>query len=233
MKHAYTLIPFLVVVISCATQPKQTGPEAILVQMRADTSWIHHLDSLAQTAIGPGAKCLDPVSHSFTYDGRTWIFNQDWGGVLEIPADYIIEDDLWQAKISFHGTHAWSPDSTILVSFYAGFQCLDKEEFTESILESLEEDGFTVFRRDEKEEVLTVFARSAQGINFVGRYLYTDEDGIEHCVSVQYPDGKAEEAIPVIAMASHYPLGPMTDSSVFSRHLFEILESFCNLVCSN
>ena len=66
------------------------------------------------------------------------------GGVLEIPADYIIEDDLWQAKISFHGTHAWSPDSTILVSFYAGFQCLDKEEFTESILESLEEDGFFV-----------------------------------------------------------------------------------------
>lgn len=209
MKHAYTLIPFLVVVISCATQPKQTGPEAILVQMRADTSWIHHLDSLAQTAIGLGAKCLDPVSHSFTYDGRTWIFNQDWGGVLEIPADYIIEDDLWQAKISFHGTHAWSPDSTILVSFYAGFQCLDKEE------------------------VLTVFARSTQGINFVGRYLYTDEDGIEHCVSVQYPDDKAEEAIPVIAMASHYPLGPMTDSSVFSLHLFEILESFCNFVCSN
>ena len=209
MKHAYTLIPFLVVVISCATQPKQTGPEAILVQMRADTSWIHHLDSLAQTAIGPGAKCLDPVSHSFTYDGRTWIFNQDWGGVLEIPADYIIEDDLWQAEISFHGTHAWSPDSTSLVSFYAGFQCLDKEE------------------------VLTVFARSAQGINFVGRYLYTDEDGIEHCVSVQYPDDKAEEAIPVIAMASHYPLGPMTDSSVFSLHLFEILESICNYVCSN
>lgn len=209
MKHAYTLIPFLVVVISCATQPKQTDPEAILVQMRADTSWIHHLDSLAQTAIGLGAKCLDPVSHSFTYDGRTWIFNQDWGGVLEIPADYIIEDDLWQAKISFHGTHAWSPDSTILVSFYAGFQCLDKEE------------------------VLTVFARSTQGINFVGRYLYTDEDGIEHCVSVQYPDDKAEEAIPVIAMASHYPLGPMTDSSVFSLHLFEILESFCNFVCSN
>lgn len=63
---------------------------------------------------------------------------------MEIPADYIIEDDLWQAKISFHGTHAWSPDSTILVSFYAGFQCLDKEEFTESILESLEEDGFFV-----------------------------------------------------------------------------------------
>ena len=209
MKHAYTLIPFLVVVISCATQPKQTGPEAILVQMRADTSWIHHLDSLAQTAIGLGAKCLDPVSHSFTYDGRTWIFNQDWGGVLEIPADYIIEDDLWQAKISFHGTHAWSPDSTILVSFYAGFQCLDKEE------------------------VLTVFARSTQGINFVGRYLYADEDGIEHCVSVQYPDDKAEEAILVIAMASHYPLGPMTDSSVFSLHLFEILESFCNFVCSN
>lgn len=207
--------------ISCATQPNQTGPEASLAKMRADTAWIHRLDSIAQTAIGPGAKCLDPVSHSFAYDGRTWIFNQDWGGVLEIPADYIIEDDLWQAEISFHGTHAWSPDSTILVSFYAGFQCLDKEEFTESIQESLEEDGFTVFHRDEKERVLTVLARSAQGINFVGRYLYADEDGIEHSVSVQYPDDKAEEAIPVIGMARRYPSGPVTDSSANSVSIIE------------
>ena len=208
MKHAYTLIPFLVVVISCATQPKQTGPEAILVQMRADTSWIHHLDSLAQTAIGPGAKCLDPVSHSFTYDGRTWIFNQDWGGVLEIPADYIIEEDLWQAKISFHGTHAWSPDSTILVSFYAGFQCLDKEEFTESILESLEEDGFTVLKREEKEEVLTIRARSIEGVNYYGRQIFANEDGVEYMISVQYPDGKSSGVQAVIEMADRYPAGP-------------------------
>ena len=71
------------------------------------------------------------------------------------------------------------------------------------------------------------------GINFVGRYLYADEDDIEHCVSVQYPDDKAEEAIPVIAMASHYPLGPMTDFLYSACIFFEILESFCNFDCSN
>ena len=142
----YTVpIVLLVLTLFCGQrQQVKDAPEAILAQIRADTAWIHQLDSMAQIAIGPGSKCLDPVSHSFAYDGRIWLFNQDWGGVLEIPADYTIEDDLWQAELSFHGTRVWSPDSLILISFYAGFQALENDEFEESTRLGLEEDGFAV-----------------------------------------------------------------------------------------
>lgn len=94
---------------------------ALFAEIRSDTVWISHLDSLASIAIGPGARCLDPVSHSFLYDDRIWLYNQDWGGVLELPSDYIIEDDPLQAELYFHGTCAFSPDSMAIVSFYAGF----------------------------------------------------------------------------------------------------------------
>ena len=207
----FPLITLMALVAACKNSPEgpsETGPEAVLARMRADSAWIHELDSLAQTAIGPGAKCIDPVAHSFTFDGRTWLFNQDWGGVLEIPADYIIEDDLWQAEFSFHGTRAWSPDSLILVSFYAGFQGATDEESIEATISGLEEDDFAVLELDEKEEALTIRARSDEGINYYGRHIFANEDGVEYAVSVQYPDGKASEAQAVIKMADRYPVGP-------------------------
>lgn len=40
--------------------------EQKLELMRADTGRIRKLDSLAQTALGPGAKCLDAVKHLFS-----------------------------------------------------------------------------------------------------------------------------------------------------------------------
>lgn len=206
----YTVpIVLLVLTLSCGQrQQVKDAPEAILAQMRADTAWIHQLDSMAQIAIGPGAKCLDPVSHSFAYDGRVWLFNQDWGGVLEIPEDYIIEDDLWQAELSFHGTRVWSPDSLILISCYAGFQALEDEEFEESARSGLEDDGFAVQSWDEKEKVITIRARSAEGINYYGRHRLANENGVEYSVSVQYPDGKGDDAKKVIDMANMYPTGP-------------------------
>ena len=153
MKNTIIIPTILLLVLACGQRPKDNKtPEDILAQMRADTSWIHELDSLAQVAIGPSARCIDPVWHTFSYDGRTWFFNQDWGGVLEIPSDYLPEDDLWQAELSFHGTRAWSPDSLILVSYYAGFQTLSKEESIEAIVSGLEEDGFAVQGWDEKEK---------------------------------------------------------------------------------
>ena len=176
--------------------------------MRSDTSWTHHLDSLAQTAIGPGARCIDPVSHTFSYDGRTWLFNQDWGGVLEIPSDYIVEDDLIQAELSFHGTRAFSPDSLILVSFYAGFQGITDEESHTALRESLAEDGFTITGWTIVDGTVTVHARSDEGINYVGRHLPADEDGVERAVSVQYPDENRNEANAVLEMAARYPAGP-------------------------
>lgn len=206
----YTVpIVLLVLTLSCGQrQQVKDAPEAILAQMRADTAWIHQLDSMAQIAIGPGSKCLDPVSHSFAYDGRIWLFNQDWGGVLEIPADYTIEDDLWQAELSFHGTRVWSPDSLILISFYAGFQALENDEFEESTRLGLEEDGFAVQAWDEKEKDIIIRARSAEGINYYGRHRLANENGVEYSVSVQYPDGKGDDAKKVIDMANMYPTGP-------------------------
>lgn len=206
----YTVpIVLLALTLSCGQrQQVMDAPEAILAQMRADTAWIHQLDSIAQIAIGPGAKCLDPVSHSFAYDGRVWLFNQDWGGVLEIPEDYIIEDDLWQADLSFHGTRAWSPDSLVLVSFYAGFQALEDDEFEESTRSGLEDDGFAVQSWDEKDKVIIIWARSVEGMNYYGRHRLADENGVEYSVSVQYPDGKTDEVRKVMEMAARYPAGP-------------------------
>lgn len=206
----YTVpIVLLMLTLSCGQrQQVKDAPEAILTQMRADTTWIHQLDSMAQIAIGPGSKCLDPVSHSFAYDGRIWLFNQDWGGVLEIPADYTIEDDLWQAELSFHGTRVWSPDSLILISFYAGFQALEDDEFEESTRLGLEEDGFAVQTWNEKEKDIIIRARSAEGINYYGRHRLANENGVEYSVSVQYPDGKTDEARKVMEMAARYPTGP-------------------------
>ena len=209
MKNTIIIPTILLLVLACGQRPKDNKtPEDSLAQMRADTSWIYQLDSLAQVAIGPSARCIDPVWHTFSYDGRTWFFNQDWGGVLEIPSDYLPEDDLWQAELSFHGTRAWSPDSLILVSYYAGFQTLSKEESIEAIVSGLEEDGFAVQGWDEKETVLTIHARSADCINYYGRHIFANDNGVEFSVSIQYPDDKAAEALPVIEMADRYPAGP-------------------------
>ena len=209
MRNSIITTTVLVLMIACVQQPKsQDTPEAILAQMRADTGWIHELDSLAQVAIGPGANFLDPVKHTFSFEGRTWFFNQDWGGGLEIPSDYMPGDDLWQAELSFHGTRAWSPDSLILVSFYAGFQVLTDEESIEATISGLEEDGFTVLEREEKEEVLTIRARSIEGVNYYGRQIFANEDGVEYMISVQYPDGKSSGVQAVIEMADRYPAGP-------------------------
>ncbi len=209
MKKTIIIPTILLLALACGQQPKvNETPGSVLAQMRADTSWIHELDSLAQVAIGPGARCIDPVWHTFSYDGRTWFFNQDWGGVLEIPSDYLPEDDLWQAELSFHGTRAWSPDSLILVSYYAGFQALTLEESIEAIRDGLKDDGFAVREWDEKEKDLTIRARSAEGINYYGRHIFAYEDGVEYSVSVQYPDEKAAEALAVIEMTDRYPAGP-------------------------
>ena len=209
MKKTIIIPTILLLALACGQQPKvNETPGSVLAQMRADTSWIHELDSLAQVAIGPGARCIDPVWHTFSYNGRTWFFNQDWGGVLEIPSDYLPEDDLWQAELSFHGTRAWSPDSLILVSYYAGFQALTLEESIEAIRDGLKADGFSVREWDEKEKVLTIRACSAEGINYYGRHIFAYDDGVEYSVSVQYPDEKESDALPVIEMADRYPVGP-------------------------
>lgn len=188
MKKALIIMLAAICIAACVSHPKQEGPEAILAQMRADTAWIHTLDSLAAIAIGPGAKCIDPVWHLFSWEGRFFFHNQDWGGVLEIPEDFIPEDDLWQAELSFHGTSAWSPDSLILITFYAGFNAMDEEadESTVRIERNINEDG----------------------IVFYGRTISKGPYGVEYAVSLQYPEGLEERVADIIPMIERYPYGP-------------------------
>lgn len=207
-------IPFLLTLsLFTATCGRSVGsadpsPEETLALMRADTAWIRELDSLAAEAIGPGARCLDPVWHLFEWEGRGWLFNQDWGGVLEIPSGYIPEDDPWQAELSFHGTRAFSPDSAVIVSFYAGFQGIGNDELILSATERLREEGFTVSSIEIGKEGFRVTARSVDGIVYFARYLFADGDGVEYAASVQYPEGKEAEADRIIPMLERFPLGP-------------------------
>ena len=209
MKNSILIVTVFILMLSCGQQSKnQETPEGILVQMRADTIWIHELDSVAQIAIGPGAKCIDPVWHIFSYEGRTWFFNHDWGGVLEIPSDYIPKDDLLQAELSFHGTSAWSPDTLILVSFYAGFQGITNEESIEATISELEEEDFTVLEWDEKDKVFTFRARNAEGVNYYGRRIFASKEGVEYAVSVQWLEEKTSKVQQIIEMVDRYPTGP-------------------------
>ena len=175
MKRAAFLIAILAL-WACGSHPQANR---VLAGMRADTALVCHLDSLAQTALGPGAKCLDPVSHSFSYDGRIWIVNEDWGGVLEIPSGYLIEDNLQQAELSFHGTRVWSPDSLIRISFYAGFLVGDYRKYAVN-------DGGTCY----------------------SRLLPPNEDGVVYGIAVTYTGEKSEEVLQVIEMADRFPAGP-------------------------
>jgi len=207
------IIPFFLTLACTAACVHPAGsddpaPEEILARMRADSSWIRELDSLAAEAIGPGARCIDPVWHLFGQDGRKWLFNQDWGGVLEIPSGYIPEDDLWQAELSFHGTRAFSPDSMVVISFYAGFQAIGNEELADAIRKDLDGDGFAIEHMDVDDREFRITARSAGGIHYYARYLFADGDGVEYAAGVQFPAGRENEAEEIIRMIQRFPLGP-------------------------
>ena len=207
------IVPFLLSLAGTAACIRQAGsddpaPDAVLARMRADSAWIRELDSLAAMAIGPGARCIDPVWHLFGQNGRKWLFNQDWGGVLEIPSGYIPEDDPWQAELSFHGTRAFSPDSMVVISFYAGFQGIGNEELAKATGEGLEEDGFAIDHMDVDEREFRITARSARGIRYYARHLFADGDGVEYAAGVQFPAGREDEAEEIIRMIQRFPLGP-------------------------
>lgn len=213
------LLVLLATVLSCG-QPRRSapqGPEAVLAQMRSDKEWIAELDSLAGLAIGPGAKCIDPVWHLFSWEGRRWFHNQDWGGVLELPAGFTPEDDTWQAELSFHGTTASSADSLMRLSFYAGFGASGADDYTEDLTQSLAQQGFTVlgvsrstvdFGDGTPYPALTIRARSAEGVCYYERAIPSGPDGVEWCAALQYDGSVAGAAAGIIPLVDRYPLGP-------------------------
>lgn len=219
MTKRLLLIISLLAAAACGQgrQPQSSSPEDILSRMRADSAWTRELDSLACLALGPGARCIDPVWHLFSWEGRRWFHNQDWGGVLQLPDGFTPEDDRWQAELSFHGTTATSADSLMRLSFYAGFSVLSEGEQMEAISESLQEDGFTIgsiergsvsFGDGLVSPVFTVRASYPEGIRYYARHILRGPDGVAFSVALQYDGSAAGEAEAYMPMVDRYPLSP-------------------------
>lgn len=213
------LITTLLAAAACGNRrdPQTSSPEDILSLMRADSAWVHELDSLAGLALGPGARCIDPVWHLFSLDGQRWFHNQDWGGVLQLPDGFIPEDDTWQAELSFHGTAAVSADSLTRLSFYAGFGTLTRDEFLEGERQTLAEAGFTIlsvrwgeadFGDGTVSPVLTVEALGADGIRYHARHILSGPDGVAFSAALQYDVTVAGEASRYITMIDRFPFSP-------------------------
>lgn len=186
--------------------------EYILSLMRSNKEYIHELDSLATLALGSKATCIDPVWHLFSCNDKRWFHNPDWGGVLEIPAEFIPQDDWVQAVLSFHGTRAISPDTTAIVSFYAGFHFDTEEKYMEDIMNSMRERSFDVKDIDTGTVVFpdvyiatcyTVRAINSD-IKYYGRYIPMGPDGVMFVASVTYQnENQIQDIIPMIDL---YPL---------------------------
>lgn len=56
-------------------------PRQRLEAIRKDSAHIHVLDSLTGIHIGEGARCLDAVRHLFVWNGRYWLYSDEWGGL--------------------------------------------------------------------------------------------------------------------------------------------------------
>lgn len=221
MKRTALALIFLTVILfsACMYGSKVQAPDgvyAILEEMRRDPRVIAFADSMGILQLGAGTKCIDPVKHTYRRNGRIFLYNEDWGGVLELPEGWIPEDDLWQAAVSFHGTCVWSPDSTVLLSTYAGYTEPDIDRL-ESACESLEEAGFTLEAHeetwmilgDEPARCLSILARGKDGIIYLGKTVTTENSSIEYSVSLQYDENEKGDRIDVLkSYLERYPLGP-------------------------
>lgn len=215
-----TLILIPVILLSACRNGRtvQTSdtPQTILENMRKDSAVIAFADSMGVVQLGPGTKCIDPVKHTYLRDGRTFLYNEDWGGVLELPQGWIPEDDLWQAELSFHGTHVWSPDSTILMATYAGISVPDLDQL-EITSETLASQGFTITSHEQTRILigeepalcLTVLALGEDGIIYLGKTVTTESRCIEYSASLQYDEKENSERIDILkSFLERYPLGP-------------------------
>ena len=189
---------------------------SVIEEMRSDPRVMAFADSMGVLQLGAGTKCLDPIKHTYARDGRLFLYNDDWGGVLELPQGWIPEDDLWQVGFSFHGTHVWSPDSTILFSTYSGYSDSHTDQL-EYVSESLAEDGFQlkaheeslIFIGDEPARCFSILARGEDGIIYLGKYVTVMNSSIEYSMSLQYYENEEGDRIDVLkTYLERYPLGP-------------------------
>ena len=203
--------------------------EQKLEHMRADTGRIRKLDSLAQTALGPGAKCLDAVKHLFSYGGRLWVYNQDWGGVLEVPDGCVPADDRWQADMSYHGSGMFTPDSLAYINHYEGLQTFSYDEFKDMIREGFGTGTGTIITSFREESVrfgdgfispaIIIETMNPDGIEGYCRYIFRGPEAVTYEVSVQYPAGLFGEYEYLREMADRYPFGPSGQNPVIMTDL--------------
>ena len=192
--------------------------DRILSDMRNDREWIAELDSLAEENIGPGARCLDAVKHTFEWDGRLWVYNQDWGGVLEIPCGYVPEDDPVQAELTYHGADILSPDSTVCISHYEGFRLVSADGFRQSCVDAFEDGGrFTSVSVSEgsvefacgvQSPEVVIESMTEEGERGYYRFMLNSSDSVVYCISIHYPAGREGEMKDVMRMIGRYPFGP-------------------------
>lgn len=192
--------------------------EQILQEMRTDSVWISRLDSLAAVHIGPGAKCLDAVKHTFSWNDRLWVYNQDWGGVLEIPAGYVPFDNPIQAELSYHGAGIQSPDTFVYISHYEAFQSFGYEEYKQMHQESFDTDSLftkvtvreeTMKYKDGTESPVIIFeTMNVDGIKGYFKYIFTSPESTQFAVSLQYPAENENRYGYIREMIDRYPFGP-------------------------
>lgn len=187
----------------------------ILESMRRDSTLIAFADSLGVLQLGAGTKCIDPVKHIYLRGERTFLYNEDWGGVLELPEGWFPEDDIIQAELSFHGTQVWSPDSTILISTYASY-CGQEINQLEVICENLAQQGFMLSSQEEVRieigsEPARCFNVMALGENsiYMGKSVVLEKSSIRYFISLQYDGNEDYERVNQIkSYFERYPLGP-------------------------
>lgn len=223
-RYVYSIFIFVLAALtSCGTRGTNDDWEKMSVDqrlesMRTDTAWIKTLDSLAAVNIGPGAKCLDAVKHTFRWDDRLWVYNQDWGGVLEIPDGFVPEDDGWQAELTYHGAAIFSPDSLALISHYEGYQALPFDEFRTMVSDDFAKDSLIVnysireeavsFEGGEDRTVIIVETLNADGIKGYARYIHSSPESVGYSISLQYPSEYENKYGYIREMIDRYPFGP-------------------------
>lgn len=219
MTRTITII-LISLTLLCSCRPKavsltERGVADILSQMRSDPALKAYADSMGVEQLGEGTVCLDPVKHLYRRGDRHFLYNEDWGGVLELPEGWIPEDDIWQAEFTFHGTRVWSPDSTVLLCTYAGYSDGPDEDL-ESEARTLAEQGFTVTSQSLSYVPmgdLTVLSTSIgalgeDGIAYYGRTVHSEILHVAYSVSLQYPQGEEDRVADLMRFVDRYPLSP-------------------------
>lgn len=218
MRYLYNiLLVAAMLAVSCRPKVRNLDDDfPTLDEMRYDQDLMEFLDSAAQTAVGPGAKTVDYVKHMVMWNNRLFVVNPDWGGVMELPVDYVPADDEWQRIVSYHGSHVWSPDSTKLISYYAGFQDeidvlgnLYHEQLTEVYADSITQ-VLSIDRNIICDSIVecSVRTRNDDGILGYHKSMFYLGRYIEYSASLQYPESQQDSIQQLLEYVDRYPIGP-------------------------